>query len=106
MMENEKKRDETFYERADSHIALANEHLKTNIHPGLIANSLMFGASRFNAWVTASGYQRGEDLAKEREEILDFFTKQYREMLSHNIDSYVENFEEYIGVHRHEKPSK
>lgn len=106
MAEQKKVVDETFYERADAHIALANESINEKLHPGLVANSLMYSASRFNAWVTASGYQKADDLAKEKEEILDFFTKQYRAMLAENIDSYVENFSTYIGMHRQEKPKK
>ncbi|SFV71825.1 hypothetical protein MNB_SV-13-818 [hydrothermal vent metagenome] len=104
MAEDKKAVDETFYERADAHIALANASINENLHPGLVANSLMFSASRFNAWVTASGYQKASDLAKEKEDVLDFFTKQYRAMLSENIDAYVENFETYIGMKRKEKP--
>ncbi|MDQ7084962.1 MAG: DUF3144 domain-containing protein [Sulfurovum sp.] len=97
--------DEKFYERADAHIALANGSMNEKLHPGLVANSLMFGASRFNAWVTASGYQKSEDLANEKDDIVEFFAKQYKLMLAENIDSYVENFDEYIGMHKKEKPS-
>jgi len=90
--------DEKFYERADAHINLANEAItREEANAGQIANSLMFAASRFNAWVTAAGYQKGDDLAKEKEAILEFFTEQYRLMLSENIDSYVTNFNEYLG---------
>ncbi|CAA6810128.1 MAG: Unknown protein [uncultured Sulfurovum sp.] len=90
--------DDKFYERADSFINLANEAItREEASAGQIANSLMFATSRFNAWVTAAGYQKGEDLAKEKEAILEFFTEQYRLMLSENIDSYVTNFNEYLG---------
>jgi len=106
MLEDKKVLDETFYERVDAHIALANESINDKLHPGLVANSLMYSASRFNAWVTASGYQKASDLAKEKEDILDFFAKQYRAMLAENIDAYVENFDKYIGLHRQEKPKK
>ena len=54
--------DEKFYERADAHIALANGHINAKIHPGWASNSLMFAASRFNAWVAAAGFANGEDL--------------------------------------------
>ncbi|CAA6818903.1 MAG: Unknown protein [uncultured Sulfurovum sp.] len=90
--------DDKFYERADSFINLANEAItREEASAGQIANSLMFAGSRFNAWVTAAGYQKGEDLAKEKEAILEFFTEQYKLMLSENIDSYVNNFNEYLG---------
>ncbi len=90
--------DENFYQRADGFINLANEAIsKEEANAGQVANSLMFAASRFNAWVTAAGYQKGEDLAKEKEAIMEFFTEQYKLMLSENIDSYVTNFNEYLG---------
>lgn len=90
--------DEKFYERADGFINLANQAVSNEeANAGQIANSLMFAASRFNAWVTAAGYQKGDDLAKEKEAILEFFTEQYKLMLSENIDSYVNNFNEYLG---------
>jgi len=90
--------DENFYNRADGFINLANQAVtEEEATAGQIANSFMFAASRFNAWVTAAGYQKGEDLAKEKEEILEFFSEQYRLMLSENIDAYVTNFNEYLS---------
>ena len=102
MAEEQKKQetplDENFYKRADEFINLANGAVsREEANAGQVANSMMFAASRFNAWVTAAGYQKGEDLAKEKEAILEFFTEQYRLMLSENIDSYVTNFSEYLG---------
>ena len=94
----ENQLDEKFYERADSHIALANGHINANIHPGMASNSLMFGASRFNAWVAAAGFTNGEDMKKEKKEILEFFTNQYKLMLEENLDNYAENYDHYMGV--------
>jgi len=90
--------DEKFYERADGFINLANEAVTAQeASAGQIANSLMFATSRFNAWVTAAGYSKGEDLAAEKEAIIEFFTEQYKLMLAENLDSYVANFDEYLG---------
>ena len=94
----ENQLDDKFYERADAHIALANGHVNQNIHPSIASNSLMFAASRFNSWVAAAGFKNGEDLAKEKEEILKFFTEQYRLMLSENLDTYIENYDQYMGI--------
>lgn len=89
--------DEKFYERADAFISVANENVKEGTHPGMVSNSLMFASTRFNSWVTAAGYANADDLAKEKEDILKFFTEQYRLMLSENLDSYIENYDEYLG---------
>ena len=90
--------DENFYKRADEFINLANTAVtKEEANMGEISNSMMFAASRFNAWVIASRYKKGDDLAKEKEEIIEFFTEQYKLMLSENIDAYIANFSEYLG---------
>jgi len=94
----ENQLDEKFYERADAHIALANGHINANIHPGMVSNSLMFGAARFNAWVAAAGFSNGEDMKKEKEDILKYFTEQYRLMLAENLENYAENYDHYMGV--------
>jgi len=94
----ENQLDAKFYERADAHIALANGHINANVHPGMVSNSLMFGASRFNAWVAAAGFSNGEDMKKEKEDILNYFTEQYRLMLAENLENYAENYDHYMGV--------
>jgi len=99
MAENQEGQlDPKFYERADAQIALANGQITKEIHPGLVSNSLMFGASRFNAWVAAAGFSNGEDMKKEKKEILDYFSSQYRLMLEENLDNYAENYELYMGI--------
>ena len=90
--------DEKFYKRADAHIALANSHIDTKIAPGDASNSFMYAASRFNAWVTASSFKNGEDMKKEKQEVLDFFVNQYKLMLEENFDNYAENYNQYMGV--------
>jgi hypothetical protein len=44
--------DDTFYDRADAHIALANEYcLSTG--KGKVSASFLYGAARFNAYIGA-----------------------------------------------------
>ena len=88
--------DGNFYKRADAHIALANGHINESTPPADATNSLMFASSRFNAWITAAGFKNAEDMKNEKQEILDFFTSQYKHMLEENFDNYVENFEQFI----------
>lgn len=93
----ENQADEKFYERVDTLIALANGYVKANVHPAFTNNSFMFAASRFNAWVAAAGYENGEEMAREKEEILNFFVNQYKLMLNENLDNYIENYESFMG---------
>ncbi len=89
--------DGNFYKRADAHINLANKHINEQVPPADANNSLMFASSRFNTWITAAGFKNGEEMAKEKEEIINFFATQYKHMLEQNFDNYVENFEQFIN---------
>ncbi len=88
--------DGNFYKRADAIISLANGQINENVTPADATNSLMFASSRFNAWISAMGFKNAEDMKTEREEIISFFTTQYKHMLEENFDNYVENFEQFI----------
>lgn len=90
--------DDAFYDRADAHINLSNEQLKTFENMGKVSASMMFGTTRFNAWVSARGFKSGEEMAEAREAMLRYFCEQYRMMLEDNIDDHIENFERYMGV--------
>jgi hypothetical protein len=88
--------DDGFYDRADSFIHLANEHC-ANIGRGKVSASFMYGMSRFNAWVNATGFQSSEDMKASRQETIDYFVAQYKGMLEENLDDYIENFSRYIS---------
>ncbi len=94
----ERQLDEKFFERADAHIALANGHINQQVQPGLVSNSLMFAASRFNAWISAAGFQSGEEMLSKKKELLDYFVGQYASMLEENLEDYAANYEQYMGV--------
>jgi hypothetical protein len=99
MSNNEEQQlDEKFYERADAHIALANGHINQQLHPGLVSNSMLFAASRFNAWISASGFKDGEEMKEKKKELLDYFVGQYASMLEENLDNYIENYDLYMGL--------
>jgi len=95
---NETQLDKAFYEKADAHIALANENINAQVHPEVASNALMYAASRFNAWIAASKFKNAEDMKKEKQEILNFYTVQYRRMLEENFDNYADYFDQYMGT--------
>src|SRR3546814_20541651 len=51
--------DEHFYERADAHIHLANDHT-TDIGRGKVRASFLYGAARFNLYVASCHCDRSE----------------------------------------------
>ncbi|GAB6140347.1 hypothetical protein JCM14076_10760 [Methylosoma difficile] len=88
--------NEQFLHRADAHIALANEQLKTVARESVCA-SFMFGVARFNIWTHACDMQSSEKLAATRNEAIAFFADQYRAMLEQHMEDYVINFDKYMN---------
>jgi len=88
--------DEKFYTRADAHINLANSQLSEAAR-GKVSASMMFAASRFNAWICAKDFESGEAMASKREEIIEYFITQYRAMLDENLNNYIEHFDAYMN---------
>lgn len=91
----EQQLDDGFFDRADAHIHLSNDQL-ANAAAGKVSASMMYGCARFNAWISASGFHSGEEMAKQREETLAYFVTGYRQMLEANLDEYIRNFEAYM----------
>ena len=88
--------DQAFYDRADAHIDLANQQIESLQDLGKVSASLTFGASRFNAWMSARSFKSGEEMAAAREELLKYFCEQYRMMLEDNLDDHIAHFEQYM----------
>ena len=89
--------NEKFFARADAHIHLANDQL-SDAARGKVSASLMYAASRFNAWASASDLQSQQELKNKRDEVLDYFVGQYRAMLEENIDNYIEHYEAFMNT--------
>jgi hypothetical protein len=87
--------DPEFYERADAHINLSNDQL-SGVTRGKASASMLYGTARFNAWVSATGFNSGEDMKQAREETIRYFVEQYEKMLAENLDDYIEHFEKYM----------
>ncbi|SUD91157.1 DUF3144 domain-containing protein [Psychrobacter phenylpyruvicus] len=94
---------EAFYKRADAIIGLANSQLGPEAHSGQVGASLLYAAARYSASVASIGFVKGSDLAAEKNEIIEFYTKQYRQMLSDNLDDYADNFDKYVQTGAEQK---
>ena len=90
--------DDTFYERADSHIHLSNDQLKVEQGRGKVSASMTYATARFNAWVSACGFASADQMAGDRETTIAYFVEQYRLMLEENLDDYISNFASYMKV--------
>ena len=58
----------------------------------------MYGVARFNAYVSATGWNSAEEMAANRSETVDYFTREYQKMLEENLDDYIDNFENYMRL--------
>jgi len=83
-----------FWERADKIIALANEQVKDSTI-GKVSSSLLYAAARFNSFNVSSSAENVEEMKKDKEEAIQYFTEQYKKMLTENLDDCIENYESY-----------
>jgi hypothetical protein len=83
-----------FWDRADEVIAVANEQVK-NSTIGKVSSSLLYAAARFNSFNVANSADSIEEMKKDKEEAIKYFSEQYKKMLEENLDDYIENFESY-----------
>ena len=91
--------DENFYKRADEYINLANEHInKTQARPALVNNSLMYASARFSAWIVAASFTNSKDMIADKQNAIEFFTNNYKEMLTEHLDDYATHYDEYMGI--------
>lgn len=87
--------DDTFFDRADAHIFLSNDQLQS-VSKGKVSASMLYGTARFNAWLSATGWNNAEEMKNAKDETLEYFVTEYRKMLEENLNDYIENFETYI----------
>ena len=97
---------QAFYQRADAIIGVANSQLGSEAHSGQVGASLLYAAARYSASVASIGFVKGDDFAKEKDDIVEFYTKQYRQMLSDNLTDYAQNFDKYVQLNKDDKPAK
>lgn len=72
------KVDDEFYDRADAHIYLANNHISEEIGSGKVSASMMYATSRFNSWISACGWSNSEEMKAAKEETIEYFVSQYK----------------------------
>ena len=97
---------QAFYQRADAIIGVANSQLGPDSHSGQVGASLLYAAARYSASVASIGFIKGDDFAKEKDDIVEFYVKQYRQMLSDNLTDYAQNFDKYVQINQDDKSAE
>ncbi|MCL1041798.1 MULTISPECIES: DUF3144 domain-containing protein [Shewanella] len=85
---SEQQKETTIFQLADKFIALANELSAQEQDVAKVGTALRFAAARFNAFEAAL---KSADLKAEKANALEWFTKEYQEMLSDNLDDHIDN---------------
>jgi hypothetical protein len=88
--------DEAFYTRADAHIHLSNKQMQ-QAKRGAVSASMMYGTARFNAWISACGFENGRQMQEAKSETVKYFVSEYEKMLVENLNDYIDNFDSYLG---------
>jgi len=87
--------DPEFFDRADAHINLSNKQVG-KVSRGKVSASMLYSAARFNAWVSACGFDTGAEMRDKKQEILAYIVEEYTKMLEENLDDYADNFDRYM----------
>ena len=84
-----------FFDRVDEFIQVANQQLASN-SKGEVSASLVFAASRFNAWLSATGFNNAKEMEDARAETIEYFTTEFKKKLIENLDDHIKNFDDYM----------
>jgi hypothetical protein len=84
-----------FWNRANALINLANDQCGS-AHPNEVSASTLYASARFNAFIVAQTTGSAQNMRLEKERALEYFTDQFRKMMSANLDDFAENFEKYM----------
>lgn len=87
--------DKEFWKRADEIILLANKQCE-KAASGKVSSSLLYASSRFSAFILATTADNAEEMKKDRDKAIKYFTDQYEKMLTQNLDDYIENHKEFL----------
>ncbi len=90
------KMDDQFFDRADEYIRVANQQL-SNATRGEVSASMRYSQARFDAWVSAAGWNNAKEMEDAKAETIEYFVERYKTMLSENLDDYIKNFDQYMN---------
>jgi hypothetical protein len=84
-----------FWDRSNAVIKLLNDQCQT-APPNDVGASILFASARFNTFNFAKAAGSSEALAFDRERALEYFTTEFRNMMSSNLDDFIANFDKFL----------
>ena len=82
-----------FKQFADSYIDVGNTLLEEH-DPNLVGSSFIYGAARFSSFIVASSSNDLEQYRANKDNALEHFVGQFKQMLEENLSSYESAFTE------------
>ena len=79
--------NKAFYKMADSFIDVANDHCDAKDN-SFVGSALLFATARFSSFVVASQASDQESYEAEMDKALEFFSDEFKRMLSQNLEDY------------------
>lgn len=92
---NDNPSEAAYWHRVDAFINLANE-LSSGAVPDEVGASALYFAARFNAFLVAKMVDSAENMGREKEQALEYFTDHFRKMLASNLEDFTVNYDKYI----------
>lgn len=93
--------EQAFYARATELIKLANQqNQNTEIQTGEVSASFMWALARYNAWFGSTSFETKEQMQAKKQEMMDYYTERYKEMLDTHLEDYIENFDHYRATQK------
>jgi len=90
---NDDERNLLFRKIADSFIDVANQYCE-NADNGIVGSAFLYGAARFSAFLVASESKELSRFESDRNDAIEYFTKEFRRMFEENLDDYKSVFKE------------
>ncbi|MDH4321370.1 MAG: DUF3144 domain-containing protein [Desulfobulbaceae bacterium] len=85
-----------FWQRADQFINLANEQSQAS-SSGEVSSSFLYAAARFNAFIAAATARNIDELKKNKEEAINYFSNLYREAFVENLEDWIANYDKHLS---------
>ena len=84
-------RDQEFWELADAHIAVANQHMD-RAKPSKINAAFLFSAARFAAFLASASSDNKAQFMLEKEAAIGYFVQEFETYLRENFDEHLKRY--------------
>ncbi len=85
--------DPKFFQRADEFIQVANRQMSTVENPQRVPTALIWSGARYAAWLNASISPSREVLVDNRDDMVEAFTAQFKQLLTEQFDYYIAHYD-------------